>query len=70
MLMTMHPHVKHLCRLWQAFSFIQLNYFMSVRGYTFFLACLYLFVVALFINLGLCIWVSRAFQSNKFDHVW
>ncbi len=57
-------------RWWQAFSFIQLNYFMSVRGYTFFLICMYVLAVALFVNLGLCVWVSNSFKNNKFDHVW
>jgi NADH:ubiquinone oxidoreductase subunit K len=52
------------------FSFIQLNQFMSARGYMFFLICLYIFAAAVFTNLGLCVWVSRAFQNNKFDHVW
>ena len=58
------------CRLWQVFSFIQLNAFMSGRGYTFFVACLYIMAVALAVNVALCAWVSRSFQQNKFDHVW
>ncbi|KAJ9530074.1 hypothetical protein QJQ45_023353, partial [Haematococcus lacustris] len=57
-------------KVWQAFSFLSLNYFMSARGYTFFLACMYILAVCLFANLALCIWVSHSFQQNKFDHVW
>ncbi|KAL6757720.1 hypothetical protein V8C86DRAFT_1620236 [Haematococcus lacustris] len=57
-------------KVWQAFSFISLNYFMSARGYTFFLACMYSMAFCLWANLALCIWVSRSFQQNKFDHVW
>ncbi|GFH07292.1 uncharacterized protein HaLaN_02074, partial [Haematococcus lacustris] len=56
-------------KVWQAFSFISLNYFMSARGYTFFLACMYSMAFCLWANLALCIWVSRSFQQNKFDHV-
>jgi hypothetical protein len=57
-------------RGWQAFSFIQLNYFMSVRGYTFFLICMYILAVALAANLAMCIWVSNSFKNNEFGHVW
>ncbi|GFH17199.1 uncharacterized protein HaLaN_13778 [Haematococcus lacustris] len=56
--------------VWQAFSFIQLNYFMTARGYLFFLVCLYTMSGCLVTNLALCIWVSKSFQANKFDHVW
>jgi hypothetical protein len=59
-----------LCRWWQAFSFIQLNYFMSVRGYTFFLICMYILAVALAANVGLCVWVANSFKNNSFNHVW
>ncbi|KAJ9529670.1 hypothetical protein QJQ45_014402 [Haematococcus lacustris] len=57
-------------KVWQAFSFIQLNYFMTARGYLFFLVCLYTMSGCLVTNLALCIWVSKSFQANKFDHVW
>ena len=68
-------HALHLLpclprRIWQAFSIIQLNAFMTGRGYSFFLAVLYILAIALGFNTGLCIWVSRSFQQNKFDYVW
>jgi hypothetical protein len=34
------------------------------------LPAVYILAVALFLNLALCIWVSKSFQQNKFDHVW
>ena len=39
-------------------SFIQLSGFMASRGLTFFLACLYVFVVLLLVTVGLCVWVA------------
>jgi hypothetical protein len=57
-------------RWWQAFNFIQLNYFFSTRGYTFFLVCMYIMAAALAANLGLCVWVANAFKNNSFNHVW
>ncbi|KAJ9529821.1 hypothetical protein QJQ45_022220 [Haematococcus lacustris] len=79
--LAQHGPARHSCQengmaqpsaalVWQAFSFISLNYFMSARGYTFFLACMYSMAFCLWANLALCIWVSRSFQQNKFDHVW
>jgi hypothetical protein len=51
-------------------SFIQLNNFMMARGLTFFLACLYIFVVLLMFTLALCVWVAWSFKNQQFDYVW
>jgi hypothetical protein len=59
-----------LPRAWKVFSFLQLNDFMSARGYSFFLACLYIMAAGLAMNVGLCIWVSKSFAENRFDRVW
>jgi hypothetical protein len=67
-------HIAHgvlpLRRWWQAFNFISLNQFMMERGYTFFLACLYLLVTLLLVNLALAVWVANSFKNNTFRHVW
>jgi hypothetical protein len=59
-----------LPRAWKVFSFLQLNAFLSARGYNFFLGCMYIMAAGLVLNVGLCIWVSKAFAENRFDHVW
>jgi hypothetical protein len=58
------------CRLWQAFSFITLDHFMTVRGYTFYLACLYLLSICLFVYLGLVVWMARVMQINQLERFW
>ncbi|GAX78754.1 hypothetical protein CEUSTIGMA_g6191.t1 [Chlamydomonas eustigma] len=55
---------------WQVLDFIQLTSFMSFRGLSFFLICLYIFVALLMFTLGLCIWVAYSFKKKQFDHVW
>ncbi|KXZ43615.1 hypothetical protein GPECTOR_85g345 [Gonium pectorale] len=57
-------------KVWQVVSFIQLNAFLSARGYSFFLALLYVFIGLLGVNLALSIWVANAFSNNRFEHVW
>jgi hypothetical protein len=56
--------------LWQAFSFITLDYFMTVRGYTFYLACLYLLSACLFVYLGVVVWMARSMQINQLERFW
>jgi len=41
-------------KVWQIVSFIQLNEFMTFRGYTFFLACFYIMVVGTIFVVLLC----------------
>lgn len=55
---------------WQVFSFISLTQFLSARGYTFFLALMYIMAVALVANVGLCWWVARSFSDGQFSYVW
>jgi hypothetical protein len=38
---------------WQIVSFVQLNDFMSARGYTFFIACFYLLLVGLIVSVAI-----------------
>jgi hypothetical protein len=38
---------------WQIVSFVQLNDFMSSRGYTFFIACFYLLIVGLIVSVAI-----------------
>ena len=57
-------------RGWQFITYIQVEDFMSNKGYTFFMAILYIVVVTLFIALGLCVQVGYSFQMNRFDFVW
>jgi hypothetical protein len=57
-------------RLWQIFSFVQLDNFISTRGYTFFLVCLYILAAAQAANVALCVWVANSFKNNSFNHVW
>lgn len=55
---------------WRIVSVISLNDFMSARGFSFFLACLYTFVALLALTVGLCVWVAWSFKNKRFDHVW
>ncbi|GAX73356.1 hypothetical protein CEUSTIGMA_g809.t1 [Chlamydomonas eustigma] len=55
---------------WQVLDIIQLNYFMSARGLTFFLVCLYIFIALLVFTLAICIWVAWSFKNQQFDYVW
>ncbi|GAX73364.1 hypothetical protein CEUSTIGMA_g817.t1 [Chlamydomonas eustigma] len=55
---------------WQVIDIIQLNYFMSARGLTFFLVCLYIFIALLLFTLAICIWVAWSFKNQVFDYVW
>ena len=69
----MRPHLSPplpLIRLWQVISFVQLNQFMSARGYTFFVTCLYIMIGGLVADIALCLYVGYAFKNNRFDHVW
>lgn len=50
-------------------SFVGLNQFMTQRGYTFFIICLYVMVVGLAMNVLLCLYVANSFKNNRFDHV-
>jgi hypothetical protein len=43
---------------------------MAARGYTFFLACMYILATALTANLALCLWVANSFKNNSFNQVW
>ncbi|GAX73357.1 hypothetical protein CEUSTIGMA_g810.t1 [Chlamydomonas eustigma] len=55
---------------WQVLDFVQLNYFMTARGVTFYLVCLYIFAALVFFTLALCIWVAWSFKNQQFDYVW
>jgi hypothetical protein len=46
----------------QIISFVQLNDFMSARGYTFFIACLYLLMGGLVMSVAISVWVGHSFQ--------
>ena len=63
-------HLRFLVRGWKFVTYIQLEDFMIVRGYTFFIVILYIAIALLFIALGLCIYVGYSFQLNRFDFVW
>lgn len=56
-----------ICR-WQAFNFLQLDYFFAVRGYTFYMICLFLLVVLMFINLGLFLWLANSCKNNSINY--
>jgi hypothetical protein len=55
---------------WRIVNFIQLNQFMSARGYSFFLGCFYALVIGVVISVVISAWVGWSFQANRFDHVW
>ncbi|KAG2425298.1 hypothetical protein HXX76_013879 [Chlamydomonas incerta] len=55
---------------WKVVSFIQLNSFLTSRGYTFFLVVFYIFVGMLAFNVALSIWVAYSFSNNRFEYVW
>lgn len=38
--------------------------------YTFFVVCLYIFVILLIAVLVVCVWVAWSFRNNRFDSVW
>ncbi|PNH12265.1 Tiny macrocysts protein B [Tetrabaena socialis] len=57
-------------RIWEVVSFIQLNAFLSGRGYMTFLVLLYIFVGLLAVNFGLSVWVAHSFSNNRFEFVW
>jgi hypothetical protein len=57
-------------RWWQIMNFIQLNQFMTARGYSFFLACFYVLFIGLLVSVAVSIWVGISFQSNRFEYVW
>ncbi len=56
--------------LWRIISFVGLNQFLSIRGYAFYLGCLYIMIILLVFVCALCVWVGRAFRDNTFSHVW
>jgi hypothetical protein len=58
------------CSWWRAFSFLRLQYTASVRGYTFLLVALYLFIVSLLLCAAACAWASRDFMRNDFKSGW
>mmetsp|Transcript_29309 Transcript_29309/g.64857 ORF Transcript_29309/g.64857 Transcript_29309/m.64857 type:complete len:2212 (+) Transcript_29309:218-6853(+) len=74
LLLTINPKygwsIDGTATWWRAISLIQLNDFMSARGTSFFLACLYIFVVLLAMNVALCLWVAWSFCQNQFNQVW
>jgi hypothetical protein len=51
----------------QIISFVQLNDFMSARGYTFFIACLYLLMGGLVMSVAISVWVGHSFQVGERD---
>ncbi|EFJ49581.1 hypothetical protein VOLCADRAFT_89940 [Volvox carteri f. nagariensis] len=57
-------------KAWGVVSFIQLNSFLSARGYTFFLVSFYVYVGLLGLNLALSGWVAYSFSNNRFEYVW
>ncbi|GLC70645.1 hypothetical protein PLESTF_001017600 [Pleodorina starrii] len=57
-------------RAWEVVSFIQLNAFLSNRGYNLFLGMFYVFVGLLGLNLALSVWVAHSFSNNRFEYVW
>lgn len=57
-------------KVWQIVSFVQLNQFMTFRGYTFFLVLFYLMVIGTIFVVLLCYMVGKSFQNNRFDYVW
>lgn len=46
-------------------AFIQLQDFLRDRGLTFFLVCLYIFEVLLFVVVGVCIWVAWSVSAGS-----
>ena len=51
-----HPHPP--LRWWKVVSIIQLTDFMSNRGFTFFMVCLYVFVFLLIVTVCISLWVA------------
>ena len=58
-------HYPDRLRWWYIISFVGLNNFMSDRGLTFFLVCLYIFVFLLLMTAALCVWVAYSVRRAK-----
>lgn len=47
---------------------VNLNQFLAARGYTFFIAAMYVMAFGLLVAIGLCAWVSNSFRNNRCAH--